>query len=53
MGENEFQSPLFGNYLLNTWLRQLTLEFLINVDPQINVGPGKFGKNNKRRPPNI
>ena len=30
----------------------LTLEFLISVGPQINVGLGKFGKNNKRRLPN-
>ena len=29
-----------------------TLEFLISVAPQINVPPGKFGRNNKRIPSN-
>ena len=29
-----------------------TLEFLIKVDPQISIDPGKFGQINKRRPSN-
>ena len=29
-----------------------TLDFLISVDPQISIDPGKIGKNNKRRPSN-
>ena len=28
----------------------ITLEFLISVAPQINVAPGKFGRNNKHTP---
>ena len=31
---------------------ETTLDFLISVDPQISIDPGKIGKNNKRRPSN-
>ena len=29
-----------------------TLDFLISVDSQISIDPGKIGKNNKSRPSN-
>ena len=37
---------------VQTSVVKLTLDFLISVDPQLGIDPGKVPRNNKRRPPN-
>ena len=46
---------MWGKYsqsYFSSKLKVVTLEFLIKVDPQISIDPGKFGQINKRRPSN-